>query len=85
MEINQVKSKMMVNSKNNQKANIYIEGISLENVEIFKYLGAILKVDGCSDNKLRIRIYTAIMARLNIIWTSKNIQFKVKFAEATRN
>ena len=85
MEINQVKSKMMVNSKNNQKANIYIEGISLENVEIFKYLGAILKVDGCSDNKLRICIYTAIMARLNIIWTSKNIHFKVKFAEATRN
>ena len=32
MEINHEKSKTMVNSKSNHKANINLEGISLENV-----------------------------------------------------
>ena len=44
-------------------------------------LGATLKVDGSSDKELRLRIDTvsSSMIRLNIIWTSKNIGFKVKF------
>ena len=46
MEINHEKSKTMVNSKNNQEANIYLKGIPLENVETFKYLRSTLKVDG---------------------------------------
>ena len=43
--------------------------MSLENVETIKYVGAKLKVDGSSDNELRIRIATATsaMIRLNII------------------
>ena len=58
MEINHEKSKTMVNSMNNQKANIYQEGISFENVETFK------KVDGQSDIELCIRITTANSATL---------------------
>ena len=82
MEISQEKSKTMVNSKNNDKcAKIYMDGILLEDVKIFKYLGATLKSDGASGNELRIRIATATsaMIRLNIIWTSKNTSFKIKF------
>ena len=82
MEISQEKRKTMVNSKNNDKcAKIYMDGILLEDVKIFKYLGSTLKSDGASGNKLRIRIATAtsIMIRLNIIWTSKNIGYKIKF------
>ena len=82
MDISHEKSKTMVNSKNNdQNANIYLDVMLLENVKTFKYLGATLKADGSSDNELRIRIATATFAmiRLNIIWTSKNIGFKVKF------
>ena len=82
MEISQEKSKTMVNSKNNDKcAKIYMDGILLEDVKIFKYLGATLKSDGASGNELRIRIATTTssMIRLNIIWTSKNISFKIKF------
>ena len=82
MEISQEKSKTMVNSKNNDKcAKIYMDGILLEDVQIFKYLGATLKSDGASGNELRIRIATATssMIRLNIICTSKNISFKIKF------
>ena len=82
MEIRQEKSKTMVNSKNNDKcAKIYMDGILLEDVKIFKYLGATLKSDGAPGNELRIRIATATsaMIRLNIIWTSKNISFKIKF------
>ena len=53
MEISQEKSKTMVNSKNNDKcAKIYMDGILLEDVKIFKYLGATLKSDGASGNEL---------------------------------
>ena len=85
MEINYEKSKTMVNSKNNQKANIYQERILLENVETFKYLGAILKIDGSSDNELRIRIATATSAIIrqfdssihSIIWM-RNLDVIIK-------
>ena len=75
IEINHEKSKTMVNSKNIQKANIYLEEY---HSETFEYLGATLKVDGSSDNELRIRISTAYsaMIQLNIIWTSKTQALK---------
>ena len=85
MEISQEKSKTMVNSKNDDKnTNIYMDGMLLEDVKTFKYIGATLKSGGSSDNELRIRLATATsaMIRLNDIWTicySKNISFKIKF------
>ena len=43
MEISQEKSKTMVNSQNYDKnANIYMDGMLLEDVKTFKYLGATL-------------------------------------------
>ena len=74
IEINHEKSKKIVNSKSNQKANIYLEGISLENVDTFKYQGATLKVDGLSDNELRIRIASSSHP---IIWL-RNLDVNVK-------
>ena len=72
----------MVNSKNDDKnANIYMDGVLLEDVKTFKYLEATLKSGGSSDNEFRIRLETATsaMIRLNVIWTNKNISFKIKF------
>ena len=82
MEISQEKSKTMVTLKNDDKsANIYMDGMLLEDVKTFKYLGATLKSRVSSDNELRIRLAsaTSAMIRLNVIWTSKNISFKIKF------
>ena len=82
MEISQEKSKTMINSKNYDKnANIYMDGMLLEHVKTFKYLGATLKSGGSSDNELRIRLATTTyaMIRLNGIWTSNNISFKITF------
>ena len=81
MEISQEKSKNLVNPKNDDKnANIYMDGMLLEDVKTFKYLGANLKSGGSSYNELRIRLSTATsaMIRLDVIWTSKNIRFKIK-------
>ena len=72
----------MVNSKNYDKnTNIYMDGMLLEDVKNFKYLGTTLKSGVSSDNELLIRLATATsaMIRLNVIWTSKNISFKIKF------
>ena len=80
MEISQEKYKKMVNSKNYDKnANIYMDGMLQEDVKNFKYLGATLKSGGSSNNELRIRLATATsaMIRLNVIWPSKNISFKI--------
>ena len=57
-----------------------MNGMIVEDVKTFNYLGATLKSDGLSDNKLRIRLSTATsaMIRLNIIRTKK-IRFKLKF------
>ena len=82
MEISQEKSKTMVNSKNYDKnANMYMYGMLLEDVKTFKYLGATLQSGGSSDIELRITLSTATSAllRLNVIWTSKSISFKIKF------
>ena len=81
MEISQEKNKTIVNSKNYDKnANIYMDGMLLEDEKTFKYLGATLKSGGSSDIELRIRLSTATyaMIRHNVIWTSKNISFKIK-------
>ena len=75
------KAKKWYTKNNDQNANIYLDGMLLDNVKTFKYLGATLKADVSSDKEIRIRIATATsaMIRLNSIWTSKNVGFKVKF------
>lgn len=80
MEVSSEKSKVMVNSANNTPAQITMNGQQLEVVDAFKYLGATLTKDGRSTTeiKTRLAIATSTMAKLNKIWSSKNISFPTK-------
>ena len=81
MEVSTEKSKVMVNSSNDTKADITMNGEKLEEVTNFKYLGATLSKDGTSTAEVHIRIATATsaMARLNRIWKSNAISFPTKY------
>ena len=54
MEISIEKSKVMINSNENQHADIYFHGCKLEEVEKIKYLGATLTKNGTCDQEVRI-------------------------------
>ena len=66
MEVSAEKSKVMVNSQQNIQANILMDGVRLENVQEFKYLGSTLSSDGSCKNEIRIRtaMATSAMVRL---------------------
>ena len=70
----------MVNSANNTNAQILMNGQQLEEVDHFKYLGATLTKDGRSTTEIKIRLAqaTSAMAKLTVIWRSKDISFPVK-------
>ena len=53
----------------------------IENVEHFKYLGAMLTNSGNSKIEIRIRLATAVSAlvKLENIWRRGEIEFKLKF------
>ena len=78
MEISTEKSKVMVNTTDARTGNIMLNQQQLEEVNSFKYLGAILSVDGSCEAEIRVRIgtATAAMARLNRIWSSKSISLQ---------
>ena len=80
MEISTEKSKVMVNTTDARTGNIMLNQQQLEEVNSFKYLGAILSVDGSCEVEIRARIgtATAAMARLNRIWSSKSISLTRK-------
>ena len=80
MEISSEKSKVMVNSGENTTVQISMNGQQLEEVMAFKYLGATLTKDGRStaEIKIRLAIATASMAKLNKIWSSKDLSFATK-------
>ena len=71
----------MINSNENQHADIYLYGCKLEEVEKFKYIGATLTKNGTCDQELRIRLAqaTSAMVRLTTIWKSTHIRFKLKY------
>lgn len=56
MEINTKKSKVMVNTIGEEKADIRLDGQSLEEVESFKYLGSLLTKNVRSTDDIRARI-----------------------------
>ena len=80
MEINHDKCKILVNGEG-LTPMIYMYDKQIENVEHFKYLGAMLTNSGNSKIEIRIRLATAVSAlvKLEKIWRSGEIEFKLKF------
>ena len=66
MEIGPDKTKVMTNNPNDSQREIKIKGQRLEEVENFKYLGAIISNEGSKPEILsRIAQTTASLSRLN--------------------
>ena len=79
MEICPDKTKVMTNSPNGFQREIKIKGQRLEELENFKYLGAIFSNEGSKPEILsRIAQITAALSRLKVIWRDKNILFASK-------
>ena len=69
MEIGTDKTKMMTNNPNGFQREIKIKGHRLEEVENFKYLGAIISYEGSKPEILsRIAQTTAALSRQKIIY-----------------
>ena len=79
MEISHIKSKTLVNGET-EAPKIMMYSKALENVSNFKYLGATLSDDATSKKEIRIRLAmaTSVMVKLEKIWRSKEIVFKIK-------
>ena len=79
MEIGPDKTKVMTKHPNGFQREIKIEGQRPEEVENFKYLGAIISNEGSKPEILsRIAQTTAALSRLKIIWRDKNISLASK-------
>ena len=74
MEIGPDETKVMTNNPNGFQREIKIKGQRLEEVENFKYVGAIISNEGSN----RIAQTTAALSRLKITWRDKNISFASK-------
>ena len=74
MGIGLAKTKVMTNNPNGFQREIKIKGQRLEEVENFKYLGAIISNKGTKPEILsRLALTAAALSRLKIIWRDKNI------------
>ena len=74
MKIGPDKTKVMTNNPNGFQREIKIKGQRLEEVENFKYFGAIISNEGSKPEILsRIAQTTAALSRLKIIWRDKKI------------
>ena len=79
MEIGPDKPKVMTNNPNGFQREIKIKGQSLEEVENFKYLGAIISNEGSKPKVLsRIAQTTAALSRPKTIWRDRNISLASK-------
>ena len=79
MESGPDKTKVMTNNPNGFQREIKTKGQRLEEVENFKYLGAIISNEGSKPKILsRIAQTTAALSRLKIIWRDKNISLVSK-------
>ena len=79
MEVGPDKTKVMINNPNGFQREIKIKGQRLGEVEIFKYLGAIISNEGSKPEILsRIAQTTAALSRLKTIWRDKKISLASK-------
>ena len=79
MEIGPDKTKVMTNNPNGFQRESKIKGQRLEEVDNFKYLGAIVSNEGSKPEILsRIAQTTAALSTLKIIWRDKNISLDSK-------
>ena len=79
IEIGPDKTKMITNNSNGFHREIQIKGQRLEEVENFKYLGAIISNEGSKPEILsRIAQTTATLSRLKIMWRDKNTSLASK-------
>ena len=79
MEIGPDKTNVMTNNPNVFQREIKIKDQRLEEVENFKYLGAIISNEGSKPEILsRIAQTTAALSRLKIIWRDRNISLASK-------
>ena len=79
MEIGPDKTKVMTNNPNGFQREIKIKCQRLEEVENFKYLGAIISNEGSKPEILsRIAQTTAVLSRLKIIWRDMDISLASK-------
>ena len=74
MEISAEKTKLMTNNANGISIDIRINGEKSDEVDSFKYLGAVVTDQGSKPEVLsRIAQTTAALARLKTIWSDKHI------------
>ena len=79
MEISAEKTKLMTNNANGVSIDIRINGEKLDEVDSFKYLGAVVTDQGSKPEVLsRIAQTTAALARLKTIWSDKQISVSSK-------
>ena len=79
MEISAEKTKLMTNNANGISIDIKIKGKKLDEVDSFKYLGAVVADQGSKPEVLsRIAQTTAALARLKTIWNDKHISLSSK-------
>ena len=79
MEISAEKTKLMTNNANGISIDIRINGEKLDEVDSFKYLGAVVTDQGSKPEVLsRIAQTTAALARLKTIWSDKHISLSSK-------
>ena len=73
------KTKLMTNNANGVSIDIRINGEKLDEVDSFKYLGAVVTDQGSKPEVLsRIAQTTAALARLKTIWSDKHISLSSK-------
>ena len=79
MEISGGKTKVMTNKTGGFTKGVEVQGVKLEEVKSFKYLGSIISDQGSKPEIVnRIAQSTAALAKLQIIWKDENIAFRSK-------
>lgn len=80
MEISKIKTKVMFVSKQHEDIVINLDGIKLEQVTQFSYLGSILTEDNNTMTEVRSRIAKglSVLSRLQRIWNDIAISLKTK-------